>query len=373
MSLSFSYQHSAHRAIADLRRGASVVFHGQSGYAAMVKPAEQVSEETLRELADETLARPYLLISAPRARAIGLKPKKNVLACSILLSEQFGPEEILQLIGDLPMKIDPATLTVLPEIENSVAHVVLMLMRSARLMPAAIAAPISDNGPKSLSRWTSDRGHTLVHENAIKSFEETSASLLREAARAKLPIQAAPDSEIAIFQPKDGGTEHFVLIISGGDKIKNPLVRIHSQCITGDLLGSLKCDCGDQLQAAIHQMAEAGGGMVVYLAQEGRDIGLVNKLRAYALQDEGFDTVEANHAIGFETDHRFYLPAATMLKALGHDTIKLMTNNPDKISQIESCGIKVEERIPLHVGRNPFNEKYLDVKREKTGHMHDHE
>ena len=369
MSSNYVYQHSAHRAISDLRRGASVIFQGQSGYAAMVKPAEQVSADSLRELSYETLARPYLLITATRARAIGLNPKDNVVACSILLSDHFGPEEILQLIGDLPMTLDPNTLTVLPETEDSVAHVVLMMMRSARLMPAAIAAPISDDGPKTLSRWALDRGFTLVQENAIKSFEENSASMLREAARAKLPIKAAPDSEIAIFQPKDGGTEHFVLIISGGDKIDTPLVRIHSQCITGDLLGSLKCDCGDQLQSAISQMAEAGGGMVVYLAQEGRDIGLVNKLRAYALQDHGLDTVEANHAIGFETDHRFYLPAATMLKALGHDHIKLLTNNPDKISQIESCGILVTERVPLEAGRNPFNERYLDVKREKTGHM----
>ena len=371
MSTNTAYQHSAHRAISDLRRGAPVIFQSHSGYAAMVKPAEQVSADSLTELAHETLARPYLLITATRARAIGLNPKDNVVACSILISENFGPEEILQLIGDLPMTLDPNSLTVLPETKDSVAHVVLMLMRSARLMPAAIASYISDDGPKTLSRWALDCGYTLVQESAVKSFEENSASLLREAARAKLPIKAAPDSEIAIFQPKDGGTEHFVLIIQGGDKQKKPLVRIHSQCITGDLLGSLKCDCGDQLQSAIEQMAASGGGMVVYLAQEGRDIGLVNKLRAYALQDNGLDTVEANHAIGFETDHRFYLPAATMLKALGHDQIKLLTNNPDKISQIENCGIKVAERVPLEVGRNPFNERYLDVKREKTGHMLD--
>jgi GTP cyclohydrolase II len=369
MSSNLAYQHSAYRAIADLRRGVPVVFRGQSGYAAMVKPAEQVSEDSLREMVNETMAQPYLLITATRARTIGLKPKDNVVACSILLSDRFSPEEILQLIGDLPLQIDPSEMTVLPETEDSVAHVVLMLMRSARLMPAALAAPIADSDPKTLARWASDSGYTLVLENSIKSFEETSASLLREAARAKLPIKAAPDSEIAIFQPKDGGTEHFVLIISGGDKAKTPLVRIHSQCITGDLLGSLKCDCGDQLQMAIQQIADAGGGLVVYLAQEGRDIGLVNKLRAYALQDRGFDTVDANHAIGFETDHRFYLPAATMLKALGHDKIKLLTNNPDKISQIESCGITVTDRIALETTRNPFNEDYMEVKKQKTGHM----
>jgi GTP cyclohydrolase II len=371
MNSNFAYQHSAHRAIADLRRGAPVIFKGQSGYAAMVKPAEQVSEDSLRDMANETMARPYLLITALRARTIGLKPKDNVIACSILLSDRFGPDEILQLIGDLPLQIDPNDLTVLPEKEDSVAHIVLMLMRSARLLPAALAAPITDDGPKTLARWASDSGYTVVQESSIKSFEETSASLLREAARAKLPIKAAPESEIAVFQPKDGGTEHFVLIISGGDKAEIPLVRIHSQCITGDLLGSLKCDCGDQLQTAIQQIADAGGGMVVYLAQEGRDIGLVNKLRAYALQDGGLDTVDANHAIGFETDHRFYLPAATMLKTLGHNKIKLLTNNPDKISQIENCGITVTDRIALKTTRNPFNEDYMEVKKQKTGHLLD--
>ena len=211
----------------------------------------------------------------------------------------------------------------------------------------------------------------MVAENTIRSFEETSASLLREAARAKLPLKGAENTEIAIFQPKDGGTEHFVLIINNADEHEAPLVRIHSQCITGDILGSLKCDCGDQLQLAIKQMADAGGGLLIYLAQEGRDIGLVNKLRAYALQDTGLDTVDANHAIGFETDHRFYLPAASMLKSLGSSTIKLMTNNPDKISQIEDCGIIVKERIAVQAEANPHNDHYIETKKSRTGHMMD--
>jgi GTP cyclohydrolase II len=213
----------------------------------------------------------------------------------------------------------------------------------------------------------------MVEENTIRSFEETSAELLKEAARAKLPLKQAENTEVVIFQPKDGGTEHFVLIINKADKKSSeaPLVRIHSQCITGDILGSLKCDCGDQLQLAIKQMAESGGGLLIYLAQEGRDIGLVNKLRAYALQDTGLDTVDANHALGFETDHRYYLPAAVMLQRLGHDKIRLMTNNPDKIAQIESCGITVTERIPLTPPRNPHNENYLETKKSRTGHILD--
>lgn len=365
------FQHSAHRGIADLRRGAPVLFRANSGYAGMVKPAEQVTRDGLSDLANETSSMPYLLITAQRARAIGLKPKDGVVACSILLSDDFGPEEILQLIGDLPLTMDVSGLTVLPEGEDSMANVVLMLMRSARLMPAALAAHIADSDPRNLSRWATDRGFVMVEENTIRSFEETSAELLREAARAKLPLKDAENTEVAIFQPKDGGTEHFVLIIDGADQKNAPLVRIHSQCITGDILGSLKCDCGDQLRLSIRQMAEAGGGLLIYLAQEGRDIGLVNKLRAYALQDHGFDTVDANHALGFETDHRYYLPAAAMLRLLGHDTIKLMTNNPDKIAQIEDCGIKVEERIPLTPDSNPYNEHYLETKKTRTGHMLD--
>lgn len=364
-------QNSVHRAIADLRRGAPVLFRSNLGYAGMVKPAEQVTRDSLNDLAVETSSMPYLLITAQRARAIGLKPKDGVVACSILLSDQYGPEHILQLIGDLPLTMDISDLTVLPEGEDSMANLVLMLMRSARLMPAALAAHIPDSDPRSLARWASDRGFIMVEENTIRSFEETSAELLREAARAKLPLSDAEDTEVAIFQPKDGGTEHFVLIIKQADQAKAPLVRIHSQCITGDILGSLKCDCGDQLRLAIRQMSEAGGGLLIYLAQEGRDIGLVNKLRAYALQDTGLDTVDANHALGFETDHRYYLPAAAMLRHLGHDEIRLMTNNPDKIEQIENCGIKVKERIAITPGRNPYNTDYLDTKKSRTGHMMD--
>ena len=366
-----AYQQSIHRAIADLRRGTPVLFRSNAGYAGMVKPAEQVTKDSLEDLADVSSSMPYLLITAQRARAIGLKPKDGVVACSILLSKDFGPEEILQLIGDLPLTMDTSTLTILPEQEDSMANIVLMLMRSARLMPAALAAHIADSDSRSLARWALDRGYVMAEENTIRSFEETSAELLREAARAKLPLKDAENTEIAIFQPKDGGTEHFVLIIEGGDKLEAPLTRIHSQCITGDILGSLKCDCGDQLQSSIRQIASSGGGLVIYLAQEGRDIGLVNKLRAYALQDTGLDTVDANHALGFETDHRYYLPAVAMLRNLGLKKIKLLTNNPDKIAQVENCGIEVVGRVSVSIESNPYNEGYLDTKKTRTGHMLD--
>jgi GTP cyclohydrolase II len=172
-----------------------------------------------------------------------------------------------------------------------------------------------------------------------------------------------------MFRAEIGGEDHFAVLIGKGADLDAPLVRLHSQCITGDVLGSLKCDCGDQLQAAMRLMAENGGGVLIYLAQEGRDIGLLNKMRAYALQDNGLDTVDANHALGFDTDERVFLPAARILDALGITRLRLITNNPDKISQLEQCGIKVEERVPLVLASNPHNEDYLATKKHRTGHM----
>ena len=148
----------------------------------------------------------------------------------------------------------------------------------------------------------------------------------------------------------------------------SPLTRIHSQCFTGDLLGSLKCDCGGQLRLALERMGEEGSGLLLYLLQEGRGIGLVNKLRAYRLQDQGFDTVQANQRLGFGTDERAYRPAAEILKKLGFTHVRLLTNNPAKVAGLERCGIKVTERRALLTEPNRHNAEYLRAKAEKTGH-----
>ena len=174
-------------------------------------------------------------------------------------------------------------------------------------------------------------------------------------------------TEIVAFR-LPGGPEHLALLI-GDPYGTTPLVRLHSSCLTGDLLGSLKCDCGDQLHAALHAIAESGGGILLYLQQEGRGIGLINKLRAYALQDQGFDTVDANLRLGFEIDEREFALAANMLKALGFGTIRLLTNNPAKVTGLEAEGITVSERLPLKAGEGAHNEAYLRTKRDRTGHM----
>ena len=143
--------------------------------------------------------------------------------------------------------------------------------------------------------------------------------------------------------------------------------------MTGDVLGSLKCDCGPQLQHALLQMAEAGGGVLLYLAQEGRDIGLLNKMRTYALQAAGLDTVDANHRLGFETDRRVFQPAAQMLKELGVERLKLLTNNPDKIQQLTQFHLEVVERVSLSLPANAHNARYLQAKKQRTGHLIDND
>jgi GTP cyclohydrolase II len=186
--------------------------------------------------------------------------------------------------------------------------------------------------------------------------------------RARLPLDGLPDTQIFAFRGSDDGQDHVALLVGafGG---KPPLVRLHSECLTGDVFGSLKCDCGPQLKEALRLIGAAGGGVLLYLHQEGRGIGLANKLRAYALQDRGLDTVDANLRLGFADDERDYAHAAAILRALGIEEVRLLTNNPNKVAALEAEGIKVAERVAHHMPANPHNADYLAVKREKSGHL----
>ena len=172
-----------------------------------------------------------------------------------------------------------------------------------------------------------------------------------------------------MFRPEDGGEEHYAIEIGKPRRDKPVLARLHSACFTGDLLGSLKCDCGPQLRAALAQMGAEGAGVLLYLNQEGRGIGLANKMRAYSLQDQGFDTVEANHRLGFEDDERDFRIGSEILKSMGFDQVRLLTNNPKKLEMMTACGLTVCERVPLKVGENPHNQAYLATKAQKSGHL----
>lgn len=191
---------------------------------------------------------------------------------------------------------------------------------------------------------------------------------LHIAARARLPVAASETAEIIAFRTPEEASDHVALVIGKRDA-NPPVVRLHSECLTGDVLGSLKCDCGPQLHAALHAMAGAPWGVLLYLRQEGRGIGLVNKLRAYALQDQGYDTVDANLRLGFPVEARDFAIAARMLDLLNVPRIQLMTNNPEKVARLEKEGVEVVERIPLALPTNQYNEQYLATKRDRTGHQ----
>jgi GTP cyclohydrolase II len=196
---------------------------------------------------------------------------------------------------------------------------------------------------------------------------------LKIATRAHLPVAACENAEIVAFRSADDLREHVALVIGKQDGDRAPLVRLHSECLTGDILGSLKCDCGPQLNAALEAMAEearrGGWGVLLYLRQEGRGIGLINKLRAYRLQDFGFDTVDANNRLGLPTEARDFPVAARMLALLGVHAIRLMTNNPAKVAALEVEGVTVAERVAHSLPPNPHNQRYLATKRDRTGHI----
>lgn len=174
---------------------------------------------------------------------------------------------------------------------------------------------------------------------------------------------------LVAFRTEGSGLEHLAIVIGSPETAEAPLVRIHSECFTGDLMGSMRCDCGEQLRGAIARIAADGAGVVLYLAQEGRGIGLVNKLRAYALQDRGLDTLDANRALGWGADERNFMTGAAMLSLLGIPRIRLMTNNPDKVASMEACGVRVVGREQHQFDPNGVNDDYLRTKAARFGHL----
>ena len=250
----------------------------------------------------------------------------------------------------------------------------LQLAKLARLLPAVLMAVQTARQPGAVS------GLLDVGAHDVLAYPADTARQLVRAAEAKVPLEEAGDARIVAFRPPDGGIEHLAILIGRPEQSKNPLVRVHSECFTGDLLGSRRCDCGPQLHQAIRRMAAEGAGVLLYMAQEGRGIGLVNKLRAYQLQDgafaqeemssvPGLDTFDANRALGYGADERSFAAAATMLKRLGITCVRLLTNNPGKIAGLTAQGIEVTGRVSHAIAANGVNDGYLETKARRFGHL----
>ena len=353
----------------DLRLGLPVVLT-HDGEAGLVVAVEPLSEDRYRA-AMTSGPGAALLLSAGRAAALGIEIPSDKGSDPLLLpiAQQTGLN-VLKAMAD-PTRSLLCTASILPGLNDltvlrgSALHAAaLALTKSAQLLPALLVLPLTlgHAAEMVMQGLSAMEAHPLLVELSRERVQHPVAS-------ARLPMAAHDDGRVHVFRPDDGGIEHYAIEIGVCDRARPALVRLHSACFTGDVLGSLKCDCGPQLHAATAAMAREGGGILLYLNQEGRGIGLANKMRAYALQEQGFDTVEANHQLGFHDDERDFRIGAALLTRLDIKAVRLLTNNPAKIVMLQENGIDVVERVPLVVGKTAQNAHYLATKAAKSGHL----
>lgn len=345
---------SVERAIDDLRRQLGIVIKTGNGSALAVYPVEFLTKEILSALRKLPRTKTYVLITGARAKSAGISKKPTGMR---IAAEELSLTQIQAIADPLAPVIALPRLTVSPA---AAPHTLaLSLAKYASLLPALLVVEGKSIAP---SGWQS------ISERAIRAYIETPNVDVVATAQASLPFEDAGNAKITSFRGRHSATTHLALVMGNIASVKTPLVRIHSSCTTGDLLGSLRCDCGDQLKLAMAQIA-AQGGILIYLHQEGRGIGLTNKLRAYRLQEQGYDTYEANLLLGFEEDERDFSIASAILKKLGVAQIRMLTNNPHKLAAIEKAGIKVKERVPLIAKSGKHNHGYLETKAKKSGHL----
>ncbi|HRK42482.1 MAG TPA: GTP cyclohydrolase II [Gemmobacter sp.] len=360
MSLTPSILERLTRARGDLRMGVPVVLISEADTALAVA-VEALTPTRLADLRE--FGTPELALTARRAETLRARVYHGDVA-RLAVPEGLGTDWLRAMADPaddlrVPMK---GPFACLREGDASLACAAIRLVKSAHLLPAAVLVPVAD--PAALVA----QGLTCI--NLTEAAPELdAASVMNEVVAARLPMVASERGRVHIFRPEDGGEEHYAIEIGQPDRSQPVLARLHSACFTGDVLGSLKCDCGPQLRAALAQMGAEGAGVLLYLNQEGRGIGLANKMRAYSLQDQGFDTVEANHRLGFEDDERDFRIGAALLRRMGFSAVRLLTNNPRKIAMMEGQGLTVTERVPLKVGETAQNRAYLATKAAKSGHL----
>jgi len=361
------------RAIDDLRRRVPVIItDGATSHA--VAAAELANDATLAWIARLGTAAPALAITAHRARTLHIRPTGAEVV--VIVGGQGLPETMGLPAAAIATLVDPTSdlshplrgpFEVAPGPPPVGFGAALALNRLARLLPAAVVAPV--NTGDDLAALAARESLLCVTVEDLESYETKAASALIAVSDAHVPLAGAADARVVAFRPADGGIEHLAIVIGDPSRSAPVLVRLHSECFTGDLLASLRCDCGQQLRGAVEVIAAEGGGVLLYLAQEGRGIGLINKLRAYQLQDQGYDTIEANQRLGFEADERIFLPAAEMLRRLGFEQVRLLTNNPHKVTALQHHGIDVVERVAHSFPPTDHSVRYLETKATRSGHL----
>lgn len=346
-------------AIDQFRRGLPIVIDNST--AAIVVLSVELAQESVLQGFDQP-APADILITQSRANALKLTNQRSAASGPVCIErapwlDLTTATALADPVFDLrhPLK---GPFRTRPIDASDLAEAAIQIAKLSGLLPALFTRPATE----------ADEALPRASPAAIQDY--ISPDALHIVARARLPVRQSTNSILVAFRGVPEQGEHLALLV-GGDPSHDhpPLVRLHSECLTGDVLGSLKCDCGPQLHTALDAMEAAGGGILLYLRQEGRGIGLFNKLRAYALQDQGFDTVDANLRLGFDVDERDFRIAARMLSLLNVSKLRLLSNNPEKVEGLRKAGIDVIERVPLKLPPNPFNADYLATKRDRTGHI----
>ena len=346
-------QISVSRGLAEFHARRPVLMRA-AGETLLALPVEGLAQQTLAAFVRLCApATPRLVITARRATALGLSADSPMV---LQLAARHGTEQILALVEDVKsvgkLEAQPA---------GEAASAAIQLAKLSHGLPAVLTAQTTAVHPNIVA----------VEATAVKSFRDDLVRSLAIASEAPVPLNTGTRTRFVVFRDAMGGSS--VAIVVGKPDLAAPVpVRLHSACLTGDVFGSRRCDCGDQLKLALARLEDLGGGIILYLAQEGRGLGLANKMRTYQMQDDGLDTVDANTTLGFDDDERDYGIAARMLQMLDCTRIALLTNNPAKLDGLSKAGIEIVRQLPLEAPINADNRRYLAAKAARAGHHLDH-
>jgi len=345
-----------HRGVAELYARRPVLI-AASDETLLALPVEGLDAQRLAEFIGLCApVMPQLVVTARRAQALGLDAASPM---ALQLAPDVGVNAILALVADVNVDV-----AIDAKPAGAAAAAAIELVKLSQGLPAVLVAEVA-------SPLTADHAIVTVDATAVAQFGDEAIRTLTIASKAFVPLDSGRRARFVVFRDGMGGSPA-AIVIGKPDFAKPVLVRLHSACLTGDVFGSRRCDCGDQLALAIKRIEETGGGVVLYLAQEGRGLGLANKMRTYQMQDDGLDTVDANTTLGFDDDERDYGVAARMLQMLGCNRVVLLTNNPHKLDGLAHYGIDIAGRMPIEAPVNADNRRYLTAKAARAGHRLNH-
>ena len=360
------------RILFELNKGNHIIFSDdEKSCDILFSATETINENTLSFHKNFSKSFPNILLSPERCKTLNIKTD---YCCSIIINSGWTQNQIYNLAFGTNVKNNLRLNGVIEE-KSKLMDLSLEILKKGKLLPSGIFSIINNSSQSETEKKAIKNKIFFFNMSEIAKLFEVKKPNIEIIAKAKLPIKKTNNAEIIVFKYNNEPKDYFCILIGKINK-KNlsnlvPTVRIHSQCVTGDIFHSMKCDCGEQLNKSLDLMVKNGEGIIIYLPQEGRDIGLTNKIRAYKLQEDGLDTVDANFTLGFRDDERSYDVAVAILKKLNLKEINLITNNPNKIEKLNEGGVKVSKVIKLNIKPNEINKKYINTKKDKSNHIFD--